>query len=68
MNRADRLVAGLAAKQADGTLCDVELKAEQQTLAAHKIVLSAATPYFEAMFTGVIFEINILVKKELHPI
>ncbi len=48
----EKLVAGLSAQQAQGTLCDIELKAEHQTIPAHKGVLAAATPYFEAMFTG----------------
>ena len=52
MSRAEKVLAGLATLQAEGTLCDVELKAEQQTIPAHKAVLAAATPYFAAMFTG----------------
>ncbi len=52
MSRAAKVLAGLAALQEEGTLCDVELKAEQQTIPAHKAVLAAATPYFAAMFTG----------------
>ncbi len=50
--KAKKVLAGLAAQQANGTLCDIELQAEQQTIPAHKGVLAAATPYFEAMFTG----------------
>ena len=52
MSRADKVLAGLAGLQEEGTLCDVELKAEHQTIPAHKAVLAAATPYFAAMFTG----------------
>ncbi len=52
MSRAEKVLAGLATLQAEGTLCDIELKAEQQTIPAHKAVLAAATPYFAAMFTG----------------
>jgi len=33
--------------------CDVKLKTEdQKIIAAHKVVLSAASPYFHAMFTN----------------
>ncbi|XP_052864854.1 kelch-like ECH-associated protein 1B [Anopheles cruzii] len=33
-------------------LTDVVLEVEQETFDAHKVVLSAASPYFKAMFTG----------------
>ncbi|XP_058467441.1 kelch-like ECH-associated protein 1B [Malaya genurostris] len=33
-------------------LTDVTLEVEQETFQAHKVVLSAASPYFKAMFTG----------------
>lgn len=33
-------------------LTDVTLEIEQETFHAHKVVLSAASPYFKAMFTG----------------
>uniref|UniRef100_A0A182MSE8 BTB domain-containing protein n=1 Tax=Anopheles culicifacies TaxID=139723 RepID=A0A182MSE8_9DIPT len=33
-------------------LTDVALEVEQETFHAHKLVLSAASPYFKAMFTG----------------
>ncbi len=52
IHRAEKVLAGLAGLREEGTLCDVELKAEQQTISAHKAVLSAATPYFAAMFAG----------------
>lgn len=33
-------------------LCDVEIRVENDTFHAHKIVLAAASPYFRAMFTS----------------
>ncbi len=58
MSRSDKVLAGLSAQQAEGTLCDIELQAEDQTIPAHKAVLAASTPYFEAMFTGRFEETN----------
>ncbi len=52
MSRFDKVFAVLAAQRADGTLCDIELQAEQQTIPAHKNILAASTPYFDAMFSG----------------
>lgn len=34
-------------------LCDITLLVNDKTIKAHKIILSAASPYFKAMFTGV---------------
>ena len=58
MSSARKVLAGLAGQQKNGTLCDVELQAEQQTIPAHKNVLAASSPYFEAMFTGRFEETN----------
>lgn len=33
-----------------GKLCDISLRAESCTFAAHRVVLAAASPYFKAMF------------------
>ncbi len=52
MGRAEQVLSGLASLQQEGMLCDVELRAEGQTLSAHRAVLAAASPYFHAMFSG----------------
>lgn len=40
----------------DGSLCDISLKIEDQSISAHRVVLAAASPYFLAMFTGNMLE------------
>ncbi len=52
MSRSDEILAGLAEQREEGMLCDVKLKAEGQTISAHKNVLVAGSPYFKAMFSG----------------
>jgi len=39
-----------------GELCDVALLVGQKKILAHRIVLSACSPYFKAMFTGELAE------------
>lgn len=39
-----------------GELCDVALIVGQKKILAHRIVLSACSPYFKAMFTGELAE------------
>ena len=56
--QADKVLAGLAVQQAAGIFCDIELKAEEQIIPAHKSVLSASSAYFEAMFMGNFEETN----------
>ena len=52
MGRADKVLSGLATLRQEALLCDIELRAEDQTVSAHKAVLAAASPYFRAMFSG----------------
>ncbi len=58
MSHGDKVLAGLAAQRAAGTFCDVELKAQENTIPAHKNVLASATPYFDAMFSRQFEETN----------
>ncbi len=58
MSHGDKVLAGLAAQRAAGTFCDVELKAQENRIPAHKNVLASATPYFDAMFSRQFEETN----------
>ncbi|XP_077387906.1 kelch-like protein 3 isoform X2 [Festucalex cinctus] len=49
MTKAFRLMNDLRGKK---MLCDVQLVAGSMTVAAHRVVLAASSPYFCAMFTG----------------
>ncbi len=52
MSQTEQLVAGLCELWQEGLLCDVKLQVGQQTIQAHRTVLSAASLYWKAMFTG----------------
>ena len=51
LNHAERLMHKMAAYHDRRQLCDVILIAGQKRLPAHRLVLSAASDYFSAMFT-----------------
>ena len=48
----DKLLHGLTELRDQKLLCDVDLVAEDETFPVHRVVLAAAAPYFQAMFTG----------------
>ena len=48
----DELFHKLNELRQTNTLCDTTIRAQGQDFAAHKCVLSAASPYFRAMFTS----------------
>ena len=48
----DHVLKGLEDLRDQELLCDVHLVAEGAKFPAHRVVLAAASPYFQAMFTG----------------
>ena len=48
----DHVLKGLNELRNQELLCDVHLVAEGAKFPAHRVVLAAASPYFQAMFTG----------------
>ena len=48
----DRVLKGLEELRNQKLLCDVHLVAEGAAFPAHRVVLAAGSPYFQAMFTG----------------
>ena len=52
MLSTEHLLRSLDELRNQALLCDVHLVAEGATFPAHRVVLAAASPYFQAMFTG----------------
>ena len=50
------MVTNLSSLRQDESLCDVTLKIGDMSIKAHKVVLAASTPYFNAMFTNQMLE------------
>ena len=48
---ADHVLRGLDELRNQALLCDVHLVAESAKFPVHRVVLAAASPYFQAMFT-----------------
>lgn len=61
------LVNALKFLRQDEDLCDIVLRVGGTNISAHKVVLSASSPYFKAMFTGGLSESrqNIVTLQEL---
>ncbi|XP_029214091.1 kelch-like protein 28 isoform X2 [Acropora muricata] len=53
---SNQLLKGLNQLRQRRELCDVELCAGDNRVSAHRVVLSACSPYFNAMFTGKLLE------------
>lgn len=55
--------------RSNGKLCDVVIQVEENQFHAHRIVLAANTPYFEAMFSGDLEESRqqIVTLKDVSP-
>lgn len=55
---ASSMLLGLREMQQQDCLCDVTLEThcQQQKIAAHRVVLAAASPYFKAMFVNEVLE------------
>ena len=49
---SDHVLKGLDELRDQELLCDIHLVAEGAKFPAHRVVLAAASPYFQAMFTG----------------
>ena len=53
------LVNALKFLRQDEDLCDIVLRVGGTNISAHKVVLSASSPYFKAMFTGELLVISV---------
>ncbi|XP_065055517.1 kelch-like protein 28 isoform X2 [Rhopilema esculentum] len=66
-NYAQLLLKGLNDLRQCGSLCDVELHVGDLVFCAHKVVLSACSRYFKAMFTGKMEE-SLKYRIDLHQV
>ena len=48
--QGSNVLKGVAAQWEKGQLCDIKITAEGTTIAAHRNILAASSPYFESMF------------------
>ena len=64
-HHASRLLHHLNKLRTSGTFCDVQICVGKEVYSADRNVLSAASPYFEAMFTGGMAEMG-QNKVEIH--
>ena len=69
MNHAERMMKKMEAYVNKRSLCDVILVAGQRRLPAHRLVLSAASDYFAAMFTNDVREASMeeIKMKDVDP-
>jgi hypothetical protein len=67
-NHQSTIVAGFDTLLESGTLVDCTLAAEGQYLKAHKVVLSACSPYFEVRTFWIIRQLRIgpIFKKKVY--
>lgn len=65
----EELLSQLNELRKEGVLCDVTLRIEGQNFPAHRCVLSAASPYFRALFTTELAEnnSNLIELQEVKP-
>lgn len=69
MNHAERMIKKMEEYVRKHSLCDVVLVAGQRRIPAHRLVLSAASDYFAAMFTNDVREASMeeVKIKEVDP-
>ena len=69
MNHAERMMKKMETYVSKHSLCDVVLVAGQRRIPAHRLVLSAASDYFAAMFTNDVREASMeeIKMKDVDP-
>ncbi len=63
------IMSGQAQQRENGILCDIQLQTEGKLIPAHRSVLAAASPFFEAMFTSEFKEKNdtVVILNDITP-